>query len=126
MKPGKVFTEAELQQMGFKKTDLRPQYLEPVFVRKAIPLGDLARDLGFTIASVQHTIQASEPEDAYHVLIPTGICYIEFTLESDLRKGEYDPKAIVNAVVLQIPLRPFAKETNTANQAMHQRPVLAQ
>ena len=102
---GKVFSESELVAMGFQKTDLRPQNLEPVFVKKAVPLGDLARELCFTIDSVQATIQASGPDDACHVIIPTGICYIGYVSESAAADGRRNPKALVNATVLQIPLR---------------------
>ena len=117
LKPsGKVFSESELVAMGFKESDLRPHYLEPVYVKKGVPLGDVASQLNFSIESIRDTIQASGPADAHHVIIPTGICYIEYLDEVNRGNDGRSPKALVNVVVLQVPLRPFTDSKKTTNQ----------
>ena len=121
---GKVFSESELVAMGYTKTDLRPHYLEPVFVKKAVPLGDLARELCFAVESIEETMQISiaRRDDAHHVIIPTGICYIEYISQADERDGGSNVKSMVNATVLQVPLQPFTDEKNTAKPALEDAP----
>ena len=85
-------------------------------MKKGVRLGDLARGLCFDIDSVQASIQASGPDDACHVIIPTGICYIGFVSDAELRDGGRNPKALVNAIVLQVPLRPFDDDKPPANK----------